>query len=150
MLPNAHGELLASCETAFRAIQVYNLRKGPFRSIWLCFCLGPDQGRCLGLGLGLEPAHNFMAANNFATFRKVFNENSHKLCLLDEEGSVNTVRAPVDVAAGKYTSLITRATVNERSRSAQKVARCSSVGVRRECCINNARCKSESRWESKR
>lgn len=37
------------------------------------------SGAALGLGLGLEPAHNFMAANNFATFRKVFNENSHKL-----------------------------------------------------------------------
>lgn len=62
------------------------------------------------------PAHNFMAANNFATFRKVFNENSHKLCVLDEEGSVNAVRAPVDVAAGKYTSLITLATVNESAQ----------------------------------
>lgn len=79
-----------------------------------------------------------MAANNFATFRKVFNENSHKLCVLDEEGSVNAVRAPVDVAAGKYTSLITLATVNESARSAQKVARCSSVGFSRECCEKSA------------
>lgn len=76
-----------------------------------------------------------MAANNFATFCKVFNENSHKLGRREGRGSVNAVRAPVDVAAGKYTSLITLATVNERAQY-PKVARCSSVRVRRECCEN--------------
>lgn len=71
------------------SIQVYTLSKGPFRSIWLCFCFSCCS--CLGsawiwvgsgfAGLGSAAhthTHNFMAANNFATFRKVFSENSHK------------------------------------------------------------------------
>lgn len=80
------------------------------------FELIPNYNFSLGAFFGPSVAHNFMAANNFPTFRKLFHPRAGGAGA--SEAFKDLVWMWMWMLLGKYTSLITTLTaVNERTQS---------------------------------